>query len=500
MELTRSSGVLLHPTSLASPFGIGDLGAGAQAYLDFLAGAGVGWWQILPLNPPGAGASPYSASSSFAGNTLLVSPERLVEDGLLTAEEAVPAQRFPDRRVALEKVAVAKEALFARAFAHFRQAPPRGLEEQLAAFTRTHAGWLEDWALYAALKRAHNGAAWHQWPGELALRRDDAIRRWQAEHGDALAYERFVQFLFFRQWSGVRAAAAARGIRILGDVPIFVDYDSADVWAHRELFLLDEHGRRTAVAGVPPDYFSTTGQLWGNPLYRWDRMAEHGYDWWIRRLRHTLGLVDAVRLDHFRGFVAHWEVPAGEETAVHGRWVPGPGRDFFAAVGAALGGLPFVAEDLGYITDDVYQLRRALGLPGMIILQFAFNPSDRSTYLPYRHHRELVVYTGTHDNNTTRGWWEEDAAGDERDFARRYMSSDGHEIHWDMVRLAMASVARLAIVPHQDLVGLGSEARMNRPGVAEGNWRWRLTRAMLAPDIRERLAQLVWVYGRRGEG
>ncbi len=496
MKLERSAGVLLHPTSLPSRFGIGDLGPGAIAYLDWLAVAGVRWWQVLPVNPPGPGESPYSALSTFAGNTLLISPDHLLEDGLVTAEELERYPRLSDDRVAYGEVAAAKGELLRAAWERFRSNSPSALAAELERFVAAHASWLDDFATFEALKAAHGGAPWQEWPVNLRLRRGDAVVRWAATHRDAVGFSRFCQFLFFRQWRVLKEAAVARGVSLLGDVPIFVASDSAEVWAHRELFLLDAKGRPTVVAGVPPDYFSATGQLWGNPLYDWDRHSADGFAWWKARLAHALGLLDAVRLDHFRGFAAHWQVPAGETTAARGVWMPGPGRELFDAVRQTLGDLPFVAEDLGTITEDVHELRRALGLSGMAILQFAFAPEPRSTYIPYRLTQDLVVYTGTHDNNTTVGWYRDEASEEEKDLLRRYAVTDGAEINWDLARLALASVCDLAVVPHQDLAGVGSEGRMNTPGVGVGNWTFRLAPWMLGEAIRDRLAELIRVYGR----
>jgi 4-alpha-glucanotransferase len=493
--MNRSAGVLLHPTCLPSPHGIGDLGPTAHAYLDWLATAGVAWWQVLPLNPPGPGSSPYSATSTFAGNPLLVSPELLVEDGLLDEGDLADGPELPDEWVDFARVVPRKRELVRRAFERFTQRPG-AMATELETFRALNRGWLDDYALFAALKEAHGGAAWSAWPAELARRDPAALARWRAEHRAAVEREVFVQLLVHRQWAALRNRATDLGLRILGDVPIFVAADSAEVWAHPELFLLDDELRPTVVAGVPPDYFSATGQLWGNPLYDWQRMAVDGYRWWLDRLAHTLAQVDLVRLDHFRGFAAHWEVPADAATAVDGRWVGGPGRPFFDAVAEALGGLPFVAEDLGVITDDVAELRDGLGLPGMAILQFGFSPEPRSSYIPYSHHRRQVVYTGTHDNNTTLGWFLGDASEGERELVRRYADSDGSDPSWDLIRLAMASVAELAVVPHQDLAGLGADCRMNTPGTAEGNWIFRITPWMLGEGIRDRLAELIETFGR----
>jgi len=367
---------------------------------------------------------------------------------------------------------------------------------ELDRFRQSNEAWLDDYALFAALKAAHGGAPWYEWPSDLAMHDSDALDRWRADHEDEIDCEVFVQFLFHRQWRSIREHASNVGIGILGDVPIFVARDSAEVWAHPELFLMDDQRRPSVVAGVPPDYFSPTGQLWGNPLYDWPRMAEDGYAWWIERLRHTLATVDLVRLDHFRGFAAYWEVPASADVATIGRWVQGPGRPFFDTVSEALGGLPFVAEDLGDITDDVVELRDGLGLPGMAVLHFGFSTNPRSSFIPYSHTRNRVVYTGTHDNNTTLGWFFGDASDGERDLVRSYVGSDCAEVNWDLTRLAMGSVADLAVVPHQDLAGLGADCRMNTPAVAEGNWNFRLMPWMLGSEIRERLAEMVETFGR----
>ncbi len=496
MRFARSCGVLLHPTCLPGPFGIGDLGPAAHRYLDWLRGAGVGWWQVLALNPVGPGWSSYAATSSFAGTPLLVSPELLVEDGLLARRDLADLPEFAPYQVEYERVAPYKQALLERAFQRFANDPPAGIEGAFGAFREACAAWLPDCAAFVALRRAHRGASWTEWPQGLALRRPGPLKAWLDRHTREVQFEEFCQFLFDAQWRRLREHARSLGIRILGDVPIYVAHDSAEVWASRNLFRLDGRGRPLAMAGVPPDYFSETGQLWGNPLYDWEALEATGFAWWVARLRVALGLVDALRIDHFRGFAAYWEVPAGQKTAVVGRWVPGPGRKLFEALRASLGELPLVAEDLGVITEDVTALREALDLPGMAVLQFAFSPSPRSQFLPYSHRRNQVVYTGTHDNNTTLGWYLSDASEAERDFARRYIGTDGHDIHWDFIRLALSSVADLAIVPHQDIAGLGGDCRMNTPATAEGNWRFRITEWMLSDALRGRLAELVRLYGR----
>jgi 4-alpha-glucanotransferase len=493
--MKRSAGVLLHPTCLPSAHGIGDLGPSAHAYLDWLDAAGASWWQILPLNPPGPGNSPYSATSTFAGNPLLISPELLIEEGLLDEEDVRPDAELPSEWVDFEAVIPYKRRLLRSAFAtHLER--NGGFGPEIEEFRKLHAGWLDDWALFSALKIVHDGAPWYDWPAPLARREPDALSAWAGAHRDEIDLEIFAQELFSRQWRSLRDHAADVGVRILGDVPIFVALDSAEVWARPDLFVMDDNRRPKVVAGVPPDYFSATGQLWGNPLYDWERMAADDFRWWIERLGHTMNQVDLVRLDHFRGFASYWEVPADAEVATHGRWVRGPGRSFFDVVSEELGGLPFVAEDLGEITDDVVELRDELHLPGMAILHFAFSPEPRSSFIPYAHTPNLVVYTGTHDNNTTLGWFLEDANADQRKLVLDYTGTDGGEIHWDLIRLALGSVADLAVVPHQDLAGLGADCRMNTPAVGEGNWTFRLTPWMLGSEIRQRFAAMIDTFGR----
>lgn len=495
--MERSAGVLLHPTSLPSPHGIGDLGPGAEHYLDWLAGAGIGWWQVLPVNAPGPGNSPYAAVSTFAGASCLVSPELLVEDGLLEpAELERDRPAFDPQRTDYPAALAWKSHLLELAFARFERAAPAVLAADYAAFEREQAGWLDDYTLFVALKAEQDERGWFEWPQELRLRQPAAMAAARERLARECRRERFAQLVFDRQWRRLRAAAAARGIRIFGDLPIFVALDSAEVWSRPELFQLDADLAPTVVAGVPPDYFSATGQLWGNPLYDWRRHAAEGYRWWLERLGRVFGWTDLVRLDHFRGFAAYWEVPAQDEVATNGRWAPGPGRALFDAIRERFGHLPLVAEDLGDITPDVVELRRALGLPGMAILQFGFSPAPRSSFIPYNHERDQVVYTGTHDNNTSVGWYRDDASEGERELVRSYAGSDGREIHWDMIRLALGSVAELAVVPHQDLLGLDSAARMNRPATWYGNWEWRLTAAQLDGATQQRLAHLVDTYGR----
>ncbi|HEX8170498.1 MAG TPA: 4-alpha-glucanotransferase [Thermoanaerobaculia bacterium] len=492
----RVAGILLHPTSLPSMYGIGDLGDDAIAFLDWAAGAAMKLWQVLPLNPPGYGYSPYGCLSSFAGNPLLISPQRLLQDGLLETSDVAAVPRFSDVVVEFPRVIELKHALLRTAWQRFDQHGSDELRAAHDAFVNApeQSEWLGDYALYMALKDAAGGAAWWQWETPLAQAQPNAIARARRERAGDVRFWKFVQFLFFRQWEAVREAAHARGIRIMGDVPIYVACDSADVWGERELFQLDEAGQPNVVAGVPPDYFSATGQRWGNPLYRWDVLRESGYRWWIARVRTNLRFADIIRLDHFRGFAAYWEIPANEPTAVHGRWMPGPGVALFDAIRESLGELPLVAEDLGFITEDVHALRNAVGLPGMKILQFGFVQAD-SPHLPHRYEPHTAAYTGTHDNDTARGWFEH-ASDEERENAIAYLGCDAENISWGLIRAAYTSVAEMAIVPAQDILALGSEARMNTPGAQHDNWAWRLPSGALTLEHASKLRRLAEVTGR----
>jgi 4-alpha-glucanotransferase len=500
----RLAGILLHPTSLPGRYGIGELGDEAMRFLDFLARAEQRLWQVLPLGPTGYGDSPYQCFSAFAGNPLLVSLDRLVAQGLLHAEDVAGAS-FPDKQVDYGAVIAFKQPRLEKAWQRARDRPQ--VMAEFEEFRSEEAGWLEDYATFIAIKEAHGNRSWTEWEPDIRSRRPRALRRWRRERADAIRSREFAQYLFFTQWRAVKQAAHDRGIEIMGDIPIFVAHDSADVWAHPELFRLTKEGTPEVVAGVPPDYFSATGQLWGNPIYRWDEMARRGYSWWLDRFRATFATVDRVRLDHFRGFEAYWEVPAGEETAVKGKWVKGPGAALFEAVRKALGPLPIVAENLGVITPAVEALRERCGFPGMAILQFAWGADPQgSTFLPHNYQRRLVVYTGTHDNDTTVGWWTS-GVGDstrtaedverEHDFVRRYLNTDAREIHWDFIRTLLASVADVAIVPLPDVLGKGSEARMNVPARASGNWRWRFAAGELAEPAERRLRLYTETYGRR---
>ena len=506
MSFPRASGILLHPTSLPGRFGIGDLGPEAYAFVDFLAGAGQHLWQVLPLGPTGYGDSPYASFSAFAGNTLLVSPERLLEQRLLSGDDLAAAPDSDPARVDFGAVTEFKNRLLGRAFENFRHSPDTALRSAFETFSRAAASWLEDYALFRALKDARGGATWTKWEPELVRRDPRALAAARRELGDQVEAQKFYQFLFFSQWHALKAYANRRGVRIVGDIPIFVAHDSADVWTHPYLFKLDHTGEPRVVAGVPPDYFSATGQLWGNPLYDWDRVRAEGFRWWVERVRATLETVDILRIDHFRGFAAYWEIPGGDTTAVNGRWVPAPGHELFYAIRHALGELPIIAEDLGVITPDVEELRDHFGFPGMRILQFAFGGDPKNLDLPHNYVKNGVVYTGTHDNDTTVGWFNSepgvgssrDAAQIERErnFCLDYLKSDGREIHWDFIRAVLASVADTAVVPLQDVLGLGTRARMNLPATTSGNWSWRYRADALTDDTRARLRHLTALYGR----
>ncbi len=490
----RAAGLLLHPTSLPGPYGIGDLGPAARQWVDALARARQSWWQVLPLGPTGYGDSPYQSSSTFAGNPYLLSPDLLVEDGLVEPADLEGVQ-FPADHVAFGPMIEFKVRLLERAWQRFQAGAAPKLRQPFDAFCNQQVNWLEDFCLFSALKDAHGGAGWLDWPPELVRREPAALERARRELRPTVGLHRFRQFLFFRQWKDVKAYANSKGVRLIGDVPIFVSIDSSDVWANPQLYHLDPDRRPTVVAGVPPDYFSATGQLWGNPLYDWEAMRRTGYSWWLARLRATLALVDVVRLDHFRGFESYWEVPADAETAATGRWVKGPGTALFEALRAGLGGLPLIAEDLGLITPEVEALRARLGLPGMCILQFAFGDTPANRYLPHHYERNTVVYTGTHDNDTTNGWAGHLSDG-ERWMLNRYLPHRGGDLAWDLMRLAWSSVGDLALAPLQDILSLGSEARMNSPGRAAGNWSWRFHEGALHDGVLDRLADLTDLYSR----
>ncbi len=506
MTFPRSSGILLHPTSLPGPFGIGDFGPEAYRFADFLAASSQSLWQVLPLGPTGYGDSPYACYSAFAGNTLLISPEQLVREGLLTESDLEHEFPLSAERVEFESVHRFKEELLRRAYECYRQTTDTRLRSAFETFVQVSATWLDDYAVFRALKDAHDGKAWNEWEPSLVRREAPALARAREHLVSEVEAQKFYQFLFFKQWSELKDYCGRHGIKIVGDIPIFVAQDSADVWTNPEQFKLDQDGKPIVVAGVPPDYFSKTGQLWGNPLYNWEGMRADGFKWWIKRVQATLQTVDIVRIDHFRGFAACWEIPRGDETAERGRWVEAPGRELFAAIREALGDLPIIAEDLGVITPDVEALRDDCGFPGMRILQFAFSSDAKNQDLPYNYHKNVVVYTGTHDNDTTVGWFRSVAgAGStrnaeqierERKFCLKYLHTDGAEINWDFIRTVLASVANAAVVPLQDLLGLGTEARMNLPNSTSGNWSWRYKAGSLTAELATRLKEMTALYGR----
>lgn len=507
MSFPRTSGILLHPTSLPGRFGVGDLGAEAHRFVDWLEAAGQHLWQVLPLGPTGYGNSPYQCFSAFAGNTLLVSPELLVERGLLAPEDLKDAPGLPEGRVEYEAAAEFKDALLQKAFANFRAGGAAAAAAEFAEFKRGAASWLDDYALYRSLKRERGEVAWTEWESPLVRREAAALAGARARLGEEIEAVKFKQYLFFGQWSRLKAYANGKAVQIIGDIPIFVAHDSADVWAAPRNFRLDERGRPAVVAGVPPDYFSKTGQLWGNPLYDWERMRADDFRWWVERVRGTLSLVDIIRIDHFRGFAAYWEIPGGDATAERGRWAHAPGRELFAAIKQALGRLPVIAEDLGFITPDVIALRDEFDFPGMRIFQFGFSTDSTNKDLPHNYVRNTVVYTGTHDNDTAKGWFTTDpaAAGSvrsaaqvekEKQTALAYLASDGAEIHWDFIRAVLSSAGDTALVPLQDVLGLGPEARMNVPATTSGNWSWRFRPGELTGDAAARLRRLSGLYGR----
>ena len=491
----RASGILLHPTSFPSHGGIGDFGPAAYEFLDWLAQARQGLWQILPLGPVGFGNSPYSSISAFAGNPLLISLERLADRGLLPRERAA---NLEPRVAAIDydHVRATKLPLLREAARNFLSSADGQRRAAFDRFCGENSWWLEDYVLFVNLRGRYPGGAWNRWPRELVRREPAAMDRARAELSEPLNISRAMQFFFFEQWRALRRACAQRAIRIIGDVAIFISYDSADVWTHPDIFRLNQDLEPEVVAGVPPDAFSSTGQRWGNPLYRWDELKSRGYDWWIQRMRWALQACDIVRLDHFRGFEAYWEIPASEPTAVHGRWAQGPNDDLFHALRHALGGLPFIAEDLGFITPEVHSLRDRFALPGMKVLQFAFGDPGAHMYLPHRHDINTVVYTGTHDNDTTPGWLQHGATEAETRAIVTYMGSDPGGLNWAMIRGAETAPARYCVIPLQDVLGLGSEARMNIPSRADGNWSWRYQPGSLTSDIARRLADLAEVTDR----
>jgi 4-alpha-glucanotransferase len=494
----RGSGILLHVTSIPSPFGVGDLGPAACRFIDFLAESGQSYWQVLPLNPtmPVHCNSPYASTSAFAGSTLLISPELLVEDGFLDASDLQSALQCPEHSVNYGAVHQFKRALWELAHARFKASRPDAAYE---SFCTDEASWLDGFALFTALRDHFSGQAWSDWPDELRDRKPEALRAAQDRLSSQVDMEKFLQYLFFKQWSGLKQYCNKKGIQIIGDIPIYVSDDSADVWMNPELFKLDERKKPVVVAGVPPDYFSKTGQRWGNPIYRWDVLKNSDYDWWAGRIAASLRIADFVRVDHFRGFVSYWEVLATETTAINGRWVEAPAMDFFTHLSRRFPYLPIIAEDLGLITPDVKDVMQHFELPGMKILLFAFSPDmPHNPYIPHNLPKNCVAYTGTHDNNTSKGWFEQEASQDDRQRLFRYLGREvsSDEAPWELIRLLMMSAADTVILPLQDVLGLGSEARMNTPSTTEGNWAWRFRSDQLTPDVAGRLREMTETYAR----
>lgn len=529
MRLQRKSGVLVHPTSFPSSYGIGDLGNGAYNFVDFLHRSKQKLWQILPLNPTSFGDSPYQSFSTFAGNYLLISPDILVEEGYLSNNDIKDVPAFNSRKINYGNVINYKNTLFKQAYEKFKSKATFTQKNNFEKFCKKNASWLDDYTLFISLKQnfiekrrntyqtpeykeyynknikfmsensindCFYGAVWSSWPKEIALRNKNSIKEWSITLKESIEYEKFLQYEFFRQWINIKNYANKRGIDIIGDIPIFVALDSCDVWSNSKLFYLDEHGRPTVVAGVPPDDFTEQGQLWGNPLYNWQENKKEGYKWWLQRITEILKIIDIVRIDHFKGFESYWSVKYGEDTAINGRWEKGVGRELFDFIEKKLGKLPIIVEDLGFVTKEVEDLRDGLGLPGMKILQFAFDKEPNNNYIPHLYtNSNCIVYTGTHDNETAVQWYQ-NAPEKNKDYFRRYLNTPGNDPSWDLIRLAFSSVAAYAVIPIQDIMGLGEEDRMNLPGIASGNWQFRYTEEMLADDLVYKLSYLTDIFHR----
>lgn len=502
MKFPRASGILLHPTSLQGKFGIGDLGPKAREFVDFLAEAKQRYWQILPLGPTGYGDSPYQCFSAFAGNTLLISPELLVNEGLLSADDLREKPEFATDRVDYGGVQRWKNSLLPAVYSEFQQGSNTELRRRYASFQEQNGWWLDDYAAFRAIKADQGQKPWYEWPDELKMRDPESLRVASERLYEPIQIERFAQFLFHMQWRDLKEYANDKGVRIIGDIPIFVALDSADVWCNQSKFKVEPDGSPTVVAGVPPDYFSKTGQLWGNPIYDWEAMRADGFGWWVARVAVAFRMLDVARIDHFIGFNAAWEVPAGDKTAENGSWVSVPGRELFLALRRALGDVPFIAEDLGVVTPEVEELRDSLGLPGMRILQYAFGGDARNPHMPHNFVQNCAAYTSTHDTDTALGWWKNlrgRSGKKPREHAKRYLATTGREIHWDLIRAAWASVADTAIAPLQDVLGLDNAARMNIPATTGGNWAWRFTDGTLTPDHVQRLRDITELFGRDAE-
>ena len=499
MKTERTSGILLHPTSLPGKYGIGSLGKEAFHFIDFLAKSKQKLWQILPLGPTGFADSPYQCFSSAAGNPLLIDLDILVKEELLDPKELSCLKPFNEGPVDFGKVINCKYPLLRKAMEAFRKNAGKEHHKDFHEFTVSNKKWLEDYALFMALKEHFGQKPWYQWEKPLKMRKEAALKPFHSLLSEQIEFHKFIQYLFFRQWIAVKDYAHQKNIRIIGDIPLYVALDSVDAWANTEMFQFDEDKNPIAVGGVPPDYFSATGQLWGNPLYRWDVMKKTNYKWWVDRIKSNLVLYDIIRIDHFRGFAAYWAVPYGEKTAVNGKWIPCPGKELFEVIRNEFGEIPIIAEDLGVITDDVEDLRDSFGLPGMKILQFAFDSGETNDYIPHNFIKNCVAYTGTHDNDTVKGWFAK-AKPSDRDFVLEYLNSKGEDICTDFIRLAWASVANTAIVPMQDVLGLGNEARMNLPGTTVNNWMWRAKSNDFTAELAHKMAQLTVLYGRAHKG
>ena len=494
MKFERSAGILLHPTSLPGKYGIGDLGKDAFYFVDFLSAAKQSIWQVFPLGPTGYGDSPYQCFSAFAGNPLLISPDLLLEEGLLSHEDISNIPNSDPNKIDFGPIINFKKELLLKAFQNFKSKNENGFD----AFCEINKDWLNDYALFMAAKEFHNGILWTQWSEDIAFRQKGAVEAWTKKLEDQIMYQKFVQYKFSMQWGAVKDYANSKGIKIMGDLPIFIAYDSADLWANKELFTVDEKGKLETVAGVPPDYFSATGQLWGNPLYRWDVMKKQKFVWWEKRFGQMFDLFDIVRIDHFRGFDAFWEIPGDAPTAQTGKWVDAPGKELFTVIKKQLGDVPIVAEDLGVITETVEELRDMFEFPGMKILQFGFGPNGDNGFLPHNHIQNCVVYTGSHDNDTTKGFFENERNSNSGiyEWTQKYLTYYGDNITYAVIKAAYASVANTTVIPLQDMLNLGTEARMNFPGKLGGNWTWRFTWNQISEDLAQAYAEMVDMYDR----
>ena len=497
MLFPRSSGILLHPTSFPSRFGMGDMGIEAYRFIDFLVESDQQYWQVLPLGPTGYGNSPYSCYSAMAGNPLLINPELLRDDQLLADEDFANLPEFPLDYVDFERAIAVKVPLLKKACENFKAKGSSVQQKEFSGFCESKENWLEDYALFMALKDHFGGVSWNNWEPEIARREPESLEKWRQQLNAEIYYYKYVQFEFFRQWTELKRYANLRDIKIIGDIPIYVAHDSADVWSHREIFCLDEaSGEPALMAGVPPDYFSSTGQLWGNPVYNWEKLQASNFEWWVERFEAIFAYVDVTRIDHFRGFEAYWAVKRGQETAMYGEWIKAPGTALLDIINQKFGDLPIIAEDLGVITPEVEALRDRYEFPGMKILQFAFGAGPGDPFLPFNYDRNCVVYTGTHDNDTTVGWFNQ-LSNYERDEVLRYLGCiDPQGIHWSLIRMGWMSIANMAIVPYQDLLGLDTDARMNFPGKPEGNWGWRYRPEALNREVGDRLKTMTYISGR----